>query len=384
MNKTAKKRKDDDLFNSSSMSFGEHLMELRRCLIYAVLWLTGGFLIALLPLGSTPSLASRAVAYVQRPLKRSLESFYVAQSGKELTRNQAKLEKYDYPSEVASIPSRYHMTPRQFWVFPGDRKRLESVFPGMIPDASRDAAAAASPTSVEGDWSGEPQLIILWEKLEGDSRLRTKALNMPETFVIFVKAALLVGLVIASPGVFYNFWTFIAAGLHPNERKLVYRFLPASIILFLGGFCLAFFVVFEMVLSFLLRFNAGMNIDPDPRISEWLNFSLLLPIGFGIAFQLPLVMFGMYRLRIFRIQDYIRRWKLAIFVIAFLSMMLTPPDPGSMICMMTPLIGLYFGGILMCRMFPVQELPGYDEDEDDTADKPKTKVAKTEKNENKK
>ena len=107
------------------------------------------------------------------------------------------------------------------------------------------------------------------------------------------------------------------------------------------------------MLQFLFRFNAGMNIEPDTRISEWLNFALLIPIAFGAAFQLPLVMFVLERLRIFTIETYMSKWRIAIFGIAVMAMLITPPDPWSMIFMLTCLILLYFGGVLLCKLFPL-------------------------------
>ena len=59
---------------------------------------------------------------------------------------------------------------------------------------------------------------------------------------------------------------------------------------------MAFFVVMEPVLDFLFSYNRMMEIDPDPRISEWLGFVMFLPLGFGIAFQLPLVMLMLQRI----------------------------------------------------------------------------------------
>lgn len=151
---------------------------------------------------------------------------------------------------------------------------------------------------------------------------------------------------------------------------MVYRFLPMSVLLFICGCCLAFFVIFKMVLEFLFEFNASMNIDPDLRISEWLNFACILPVAFGVGFQLPLVMFALERLHIFTIQMYWARWKVSIFVIAFLSMMFTPPDPWSMICLLTALIILYFGGIFLCWLFPSPKSAFEIEDEEEKTKEP--------------
>ncbi len=121
--------------------------------------------------------------------------------------------------------------------------------------------------------------------------------------------------------------------------------------------------MFPFVLKFLFSFNQRIGIDPNPRLSEWLNFALFLPLGFGISFQLPLVMLLLERIGVFTIEIYISKWRIAILVIAVLSMMLTPADPSSMLLMGIPLTFLYFGGIGLCKWMPKRRSPvgvGYD------------------------
>jgi sec-independent protein translocase protein TatC len=79
---------------------------------------------------------------------------------------------------------------------------------------------------------------------------------------------------------------------------------------------------------------------------------LLLPLAFGISFQLPLVMLFLQRIGLFTVEQYIEKWRIAILVIFVISMLLTPADPISMLLMAIPLTGLYFGGVAMCRWMP--------------------------------
>ena len=106
-----------------------------------------------------------------------------------------------------------------------------------------------------------------------------------------------------------------------------------------------------------------MGIDPDPRISEWLGFALFLPIGFGISFQLPLVMLFMERIGLFSVETYIRKVRISILVIAILSMLLTPADPISMLLMFVPLTLLYFLGVGLCKYMPRSRSPFGEVDE---------------------
>lgn len=83
-----------------------------------------------------------------------------------------------------------------------------------------------------------------------------------------------------------------------------------------------------------------------------MSFALFLPIGFGIAFQLPIVMLGLQRLGIIPVEAYVENWRAAVLLIAFLSMVLTPAEFYSMLGMFLPLTGLYFLGIALCKYMP--------------------------------
>jgi sec-independent protein translocase protein TatC len=198
-----------------------------------------------------------------------------------------------------------------------------------------------------------PQLTLVDVPVWKPVHIRVQALNAQEAFMIWMKASFMTGLVISSPWIFYQIWIFVSAGLYPHEKGYVFKFLPVSLILFGAGASLAIGFVFQPVLDFLFYFNRLMEIDPDPRIGEWLGFVLLLPLAFGLSFQLPLVMLLLNRIGLIDVKTYLEHWRVAILVIAISAMIITPGgDPYSMLLMMTPLVGLYFLGIGMCHWMP--------------------------------
>ncbi|MDA7951387.1 MAG: twin-arginine translocase subunit TatC [Pirellulaceae bacterium] len=195
--------------------------------------------------------------------------------------------------------------------------------------------------------------LTIWKPL----KIRLQTLSAQEAFMIWVKAGFVAGMVIGCPWIFWRIWTFVASGLYAHERKYIYLYVPISVGLFFLGIAVAYFFVFHYVLNFLFSFNSWMNIDPDPRISEWIGFMLMLPLGFGISFQLPLVMLFLERIQIFTVEMYLNKWRVALLVIFVISMLLTPADPQSMLLMAAPLTGLYFVGISMCKWMPKGENP---------------------------
>jgi sec-independent protein translocase protein TatC len=239
----------------------------------------------------------------------------------------------DYADNVKAIVERRQALPASVF----NRQLLGTVYPQWFA-ATTEARELAT--------------LVIWTHVDDDPRVNVQSLSPHEPFMIYLKAALVFGTVISSPWVFVQIWSFVAAGLYPHEKRYVHLFLPISIGLFLAGASTAFFFVFQPVLKYLLYFNEMMHIDPDIRIGEWLTFALLLPIGFGISFQLPLVMLFLERIGIFTVEAYLAKWRVAILAIFVIAMVLTPAEPTSMLLMAIPLCFLYYLGIGLCKLLP--------------------------------
>ena len=342
---------NEDLFEGTKMTFGEHLEELRRSLFKAVLALLVGFGIALV-------FADRVIDYIQTPLRSALKEHYGRMDVQDYRRSldeqrAAGLRVPTNIDEAAKLYAAQGLVAEEHYF---DRRLLKA-----FTDSPSDSSHV--PELPPSDLAEPPRRedlikVKLYHDLDRDPRLQLIGLGAQEPFVVYMKAAFVVGAVLASPFVFYFVWQFVAAGLYQHERRYVHIFLPFSVGLFLAGAALAFFVAFRYVLGFLLWFYELTRIDPDLRISDWLSFVLLLPLGFGISFQLPLVMLFLERIGIFTVASYLSYWKVAVLVICFLAMVLTPSgDPQSMILMGVPLVILYFGGVLLCRLMPRRTTP---------------------------
>ncbi len=351
---------EDDLFQASTMTFGEHLEELRACLFKAVLGLAICFIVGLF-------VGGHVVQLIQRPLSQALTTYYQKESVQRVQGDLQELKKSGRPlpwtdEEIEHRIEEENLLADEVYVDPTDLLlQLKNAYPKQFADVqlpSKPETAEDGAELKEAKGRGENLLrLFLWRRSEDDPRLRTKSLNAQEAFTVYLKASLLAGVLLASPWIFIQIWNFVAAGLYPRERRYVHIFLPFSLGLFLSGAALAFVFVFEPVLTFLLMWNRSLGIDPDPRINEWLGFVMILPIGFGIGFQLPLVILFLERIGVFTVQNYLSQWKIAIFVIFVLSAMLTPPDPSSMTLMAIPLTFLYFGGVLLCKLLPRKSSP---------------------------
>jgi sec-independent protein translocase protein TatC len=333
---------DEDIFKDSTMTFGEHLEELRVCLFRAVAGLFVGLIIGLV-------VGKYVVRFIERPLTNALGTYYEEQTWERVGKNVAYQDlvtkdrlfvEETYIDPVALLDELKRLNPERFEKMDLPRPAQETEDPREEKDGIRRLRAT------------DLVHILLWRPRENDPRVSAKSLSAHEPFMIYLKASLLVGAVLASPWIFYQIWLFVAAGLYPHEKRYVNVYLPFSVGLFLLGVAVAFFLVFEPVLTFLFKFNRYLDISPEPRISEWLGFVLMLPLGFGITFQLPLVMLFLERIGVFTVKMYLSYWRVAILVIFVLAAIFTPPDPWSMSLLAFPLSLLYFGGILLCKLMP--------------------------------
>ena len=352
-----RERRDEDLFQDSTMTFGEHLEELRRCLWRAILGLTLGFIVGIFA-------AEKVVNWIQAPLESALKDYRTERGKERIQGSIDEFTKHGYPADIAEVAAKARLLPKTYWLFPEELAReagLSTTTSEPASPAGADAQTGEAQSDEEGkSFASELVEITLWQPVEEAEGVTATSLSMHEAFAVYIKAALLVGLILSSPWVFYQIWSFVAAGLYPHEKKYIHVFLPISLGLFMAGAATVFLFVFAPVLKFLFMFNSMLKIDPDPRIEYWLSFVLVLPLGFGISFQLPLVMLFLERIGIFTVKTYVASWRVAVLVIFVISMFLTPADPTSMILMAAPLTVLYFGGILMCKFLPKNRSP-YDE-----------------------
>lgn len=452
------KQPQDDLFEGGTMSFGEHLEELRVCLFRSLFGVIIGCLIGLYA-------ADHVVRFFEKPLETALTEHYLERALKEVASDFQGTAPYEYRETILKgrlVPEKVNVEPAQiasalnlsFPALLGDTRLSPNAFIASDFEVEGSAAAfakilvaqekktAPSPAlriwqmlsdeqqaelkkiaasekgaqpqelvSILNDVLGKPELhnAAEYASLTGanaaavadlranlkkkpdeeatrrlnkmlltgaypDSfrtprvnlvsfynwkpvKVRFQVLNAQEAFMIYLKAAMLTGIVIAAPWIFYNVWNFVAAGLYPHEKSQVFIYLPISLVLFFAGASLAFGFVFQPVLNFLFQFNQGLNAEFDPRIGEWLSFVLILPLGFGISFQLPLVMLFVNRLGLVSVELYMQQWRMAILIIFVVAMVLTPADPISMMLMAVPLCGLYVLGIGMCLWMPRSRSP---------------------------
>lgn len=322
---------DRDLFaeeqTMATMSFGDHIEELRTRLFLGLIGLVVGVVLTLLP---PIYLGQRVLTKMEEPARIALDKYFEDDAKRRI--DEAKLQEAKAPTVEVEFPADQLVT------------QLHAIAPDLplpAPETLKDQTIKLTQGSQK---SGQIRLIRDLESKK--SAIIT--LGPLEGITMLLTVCMITGLVIASPWVFYQGWAFVAAGLYRHERHYVLKYLPFSLGLFLAGVLLCFFAVLPVTLGFLLELNAWLEIEPNLRLSEWMSFATILPLVFGICFQTPLVMLLLERIGIMSAKIYREKRKFAILIMVVVAALLTPgPDVFSQCMLAVPMIALYEIGILL-------------------------------------
>ncbi len=327
----------DDLFADTRMSFGEHIEELRTHLIRAikglVFFVTIGFVLD--GLGLTLGIPWLGIGYpmvqvIKAPVEKQLAIFH--ERSVERFKEQAKNPGTEEKKTAEFKPMRIKISPELRAKLTGRPVEAEAI-EETIEIAPLDIYDATNPISL----AVQPKGLT--------------TLSAQEAMVVYFKVSILCGFVLASPWVFYQIWSFVAAGLYPTEKRLVNYWLPMSLGLFLVGVLLCQFAVIPRSIAALLWFNEWMGLTPELRLSEWLGLAIWLPVVFGLAFQTPLVMLVLERIGIMSVRTYLSYWRAAVFILALVTLIIVPTtDVITWFALWLPMVGLYFLGIYLCSL----------------------------------
>jgi sec-independent protein translocase protein TatC len=169
-----------------------------------------------------------------------------------------------------------------------------------------------------------------------------------EFFFAKLKLALFGALFLSFPLIAYQIYKFAAPGLYRSERDAFRPYLLWTFVLFVAGAMVAYFVVMPLAMKFFLSMEqtgGQVEIHLEARVSEYLSFIMTLIMGFGIIFQLPVLLMLLARAGIIGVHNLQSFRRYAIVGITAVAGVLSPPDPFSMIAMALPTLLLYEASI---------------------------------------
>lgn len=167
---------------------------------------------------------------------------------------------------------------------------------------------------------------------------------------LYVQVAIIAGIVISIPNIFYQLWKFISPALRKNERKYIIRIVIFSSFCFIAGIVFAFFIMLPLTFGFAAQFGTDA-IKNEFAIDEYMSIIISIMIAAGLIFELPMLSFFLSKLGILT-PAFMRKYrKHSIVIILILSAFLTPGgDPVSQLVLGVPLVLLYELSIFISKI----------------------------------
>jgi sec-independent protein translocase protein TatC len=180
---------------------------------------------------------------------------------------------------------------------------------------------------------------------EGDGAGQLVVLGVQDAFVLYFKVAALAGVFLAAPFLLYQLYAFIAPGLYKRERLWAVPFVFAGTLFFVAGGAFAYTVAFPLAVDFLVGIG---NDQFDVMITgdRYLSFLMLVMLGLGAMFELPIVVFLLAVIGVVTPQTLLKKFRWAVLAIFVVAAIITPtPDVVNLLVFALPSIALYLVGV---------------------------------------
>lgn len=170
-------------------------------------------------------------------------------------------------------------------------------------------------------------------------------------WVVYLRVALMCALLGIFPFGLYEFWRFVSPGLKAKERKMAWPLTFMMTAFFFGGLAFAYFLALPWTMSFLASAYQGSQIHFLPQIEDYLSFSSMTLLGFGLLFELPFFVLMLIQSGLVS-RATLAKGRCYVYVLAFIiGAILTPPDVASQVMMSVPFILLFEFGLLLGKVF---------------------------------
>jgi sec-independent protein translocase protein TatC len=191
-------------------------------------------------------------------------------------------------------------------------------------------------------WQGQPGRQLIYTALQ-------------EKFFANIKIGMFGGFILAFPVIAFQIWRFIAPGLYKHEKRAFLPFPFAAFVMFILGGTFVYYALIPNAFRFFASFeevahDGALAITAEPKVSEYLGLIMQLILGFGIAFELPVVLTLLVRAEMLETATLSRMRRYAYLAVFIIAAILTPPDALSMLAMAIPLVALFEVSIVVGKL----------------------------------
>jgi len=207
--------------------------------------------------------------------------------------------------------------------------------------------------------------------------------DIQEQFMSHVQVSMSLGLIIAFPYVFYEFWKFIKPGLYKNEIRAARGMVLICSLLFLTGVLFGFFIVAPIAITFLSTYSVSTMVSNTTTLGALVDSMTMFTLPMGLVFELPVIMYFLAKIGIVS-YDFLSKYRRhAIVVIVIIAAVITPPDAITMMMVGIPLYILFEVSMIVVKRIDKEKKRKEEKEEADALAAIKARVEKEIEEENK-
>lgn len=180
-----------------------------------------------------------------------------------------------------------------------------------------------------------------------DFQLMTREFG--EQFSVHMTVSFWLGLIVAFPYIFWEFWSFVKPGLYSKEQKVAKGIVFYCSLLFVLGVAFGYFIIAPFAISWLGAYSVGLEATNSPSLQSYVSYLTMFTIPTGIVFELPIVAYMLAKIGLISSGTLTYFRKHGIIAIFILAAVVTPPDIVSQCLVATPVILLYEVSILVIK-----------------------------------
>ncbi len=183
-----------------------------------------------------------------------------------------------------------------------------------------------------------------------ENQARMIVTTAAESFTLYVTVSLYAALALSIPFLLLQIWIFISPALYQNEKGYVTPFIFLSTVSFILGAAVAYYFLFPPAVRYLLGLGKDFNLML--RASDYFDFITLIMFAMGVIFQMPAITYVLARIGLVTAGFMIKAWKMAIMIILLTAAVISPTgDIPNLFVFATPMMALYLISIFVAWVF---------------------------------
>jgi sec-independent protein translocase protein TatC len=184
--------------------------------------------------------------------------------------------------------------------------------------------------------------MVVWMLPSGVELLNV---GVGDSILVQMEIGILLTLILGMPWIVHEVGAFLMPALRRNERQLIRQVGIPATILFAVGTALGLFFITPFTFLLLFRYVAAMGLTPVLGVQDFVTFTLLYSLAFGVVFELPVFVYTLTRLGLVKAAAWRQHWRGAVIGALVFGMVITPDNSGiTMLLVAAPMIALYLGG----------------------------------------